>query len=219
MKTKTSTYQDGLQELRGSLKKVIPEELLNVFDNDAQNLHSYHKTILKLTKGDKAPDFELFNAVNTPIKLSSLLNQGRVVLTFYRGTWCPYCNLQLAHYQKALKNIQSLGAQLIAISPQIPDESLNIKEKNELKFEVLSDIGNRVAQQFTSVFKNGDVPINAMKELGIDFDSYYSDDSKELPIPAVFIIEKDRTITFAKSLGGNYRERVEVTEILNALKK
>lgn len=217
-KLKVPSYQDGLKELRNDLSKVLPEDALQVFDNDAKNLQAHHKTILKLNKGDKAPDFILSNATGTTIKLSDLHKEGKVVLTFYRGTWCPYCNLQLAHYQSALKEIRSLGAQLVAISPQTPDESLSVKEKNELKFEVLSDNGNIVARKYTTVFKNGDLPVNMMKELGLDFDSHYSDDSRELPIPAVFIIEQDGTVSFAESLGGNYRNRIEVSEIIDSLK-
>jgi len=106
----------------------------------------------------------------------------------------------------------------VAISSQTPDESLNIKEKNELNFEVLSDNGNIVARKYTTIFKNADAPVNTMTELGFDFDAHYSDDSRELPIPAVFIIEKDATVSFAKSAGGDYRNRVEALEIINALK-
>ncbi|HAI43416.1 MAG TPA: redoxin, partial [Maribacter sp.] len=113
-------------------------------------------------------------------------------------------NLQLAHYQNVLGDIHSLNAQLIAVSPQTPDESLNIKEKNELKFEVLSDNGNIVARNYTTVFKNGDIPVNTMTSLGFDFDGHYSDDSRELPVPAVFIIDKDGTIIFAKAEGADY---------------
>ena len=95
---------------------------------------------------------------------------------------------------------------------------LNVKEKNELNFEVLSDNGNMVARQYTTVFKNADAPVKTMTELGFDFDAHYSDDSRELPIPAVFVIEKDSTVSFAKSLGGDYRNRVEASEIINHLK-
>lgn len=219
MNTETNAYQKSLKDLRTNLGTMLPKDALNVFDTDAENLQLNHKSILKLQVGEKAPDFSLSNATDKTIKLSGLLKKGKVVLTFYRGTWCPYCNLQLAHYQNSLAEIHALGAELVAISPQTPDESLNVKEKNELDFEVLSDNGNIVARKYTTVFKNADSPINTMTELGFDFDAHYSDDSRELPIPAVFIIEKNATISFAKSLGGDYRNRVEVSEIINALKK
>lgn len=218
MNSETNSYQEKLKELRTNLGTMLPEDALNVFDQDAENLQLKHISILKLQVGDKAPDFVLSNATNDTTKLSELLTKGKVVLTFYRGSWCPYCNLQLTHYQKALNEIHNLGAQLVAISPQTPDESLNVKEKNELDFEVLSDNGNMVARKYTTVFKNANAPVNTMTELGFDFDGHYSDDSRELPVPAVFVIEKDATISFARSLGGDYRNRVEIAEIINTLK-
>ena len=178
-----------------------------------------HSEGLNLEQGDTAPDFILSNASQETIRLSNLLKKGKVLLVFYRGSWCPYCNLQLAHYQSALDQIEALGAQLVAISAQTPDESLSIKEKNQLKFEVLSDNGNMVARKYTTIFKNADAPVETMTALGFDFDAHYSDDSRELAVPAVFIIEQNSTISFAKSLGGDYRNRVEVSEIINALKK
>lgn len=170
-----------------------------------------------MSVGDKAPTFSLSNAIGETVTLKSLLEKGKVVLTFYRGTWCPYCNLQLNQYQRVLEDIKGLGANLVAISPQTPDESLKMKEKNELAFEVLSDNSNMVARQFTTVFKNGEAPIETMTALGIDFDGHYSDDSQELPVPAVFIIEQDYTISFAKAIGGDYRNRVEAADIIEAL--
>ena len=211
------SYQNGLKELRSNLTNMLPAEALNVFDSDAEALQSNYTSILKLSVGDKAPDFTLSNALGEPIRLYDLLEEQRIVLTFYRGTWCPYCNLMLAQYQQVLPEMKEAGASLVAISPQTPDESLNIKEKNELQFEVLSDNGNQVARQFTTVFKYGDQPLETMAQLGYDFDSFYADDSRELPIPATFIIEKDGTISFAKSEGGDYRNRVEASEIIDAL--
>ena len=218
MNTEKKSYQENLKDLRDNLGNMLPKEALAIFDNDAESLQVNHNSILKLQEGEKAPDFSLTNAKDKTVRLSELLKQEKVVLTFYRGSWCPYCNLQLSHYQKSLDEIHDLGAELVAISSQTPDESLNVKEKNELNFEVLSDNGNMVARQYTTVFKNADAPVNTMTELGFDFDAHYSDDSRELPIPAVFVIEKDSTVSFAKSLGGDYRNRVEASEIINHLK-
>lgn len=218
MNLQTNSFQEELKELRNNLGTMLPKEALNIFDNDAESLQAKHKSILQLQVGDQAPDFSLSNAISKTVKLSDILKNRKVVLTFYRGSWCPYCNLQLGHYQKSLNEIHDLGAELVAISPQTPDESLTVKEKNELNFEVLSDNGNIVAKKYTTVFRNADAPVDTMTELGFDFDGHYADDSRELPIPAVFVIEKDATISFAKSLGGDYRNRVEVSEIIDALK-
>ena len=215
---KIPSYQEGLKDLQDNLAKVLPTEALTIFGNDAEQLKETHQNILKLKIGAQAPNFNLSNAAGETVSLNGLLQKGKVVLTFYRGSWCPYCNLQLNQYQQILDEIEELGAQLVAVSPQTPDESLNIKEKNELKFEVLSDNGNIVAKQFTTVFRNDNAPLNAMTDLGIDFDAHYSDDSKELPVPAVFIIEQDGTISFAKAIDGDYRNRVESSDIIEALK-
>jgi len=214
---KIPSYTEELQELQGNLQKMLPPEALEVFDRDAQALQARHTSILKLNEGDTAPDFALSNAIGEVVKLSDLLKTSKVVLTFYRGTWCPYCNLQLNQYQRSLSEIKAMGAKLVAISPQTPDESLNMKEKNELQFEVLSDNGNMVARKYTTVFANGDTPVEMMTSLGIDFNSHYSDDSRELPVPAVFVIEQDGRIALAQTAGGDYRNRVEVADILNAL--
>ncbi len=219
MHIKTTSYQTEVTTLRRNLHKQLPAEALAVFDADAERLQDTHITLLKCTEGDTAYDFSLPNAVGTPKRLSELLADQKVVLVFYRGTWCPYCNLQLRHYQTELATIHALGAQLVAVSPQTADASLDIKERNELQFEALSDQGSVVAQQYTTVFKNDDAPVMAMKALGFDFDAHYSDASRLLPVPAVFIIEQDATISFAASLGGDYRNRVDVSTIITHLKK
>ena len=216
---KIPSYQQGLEELQSNLLTMLPEEALGVFDQDAQALAANHPSVLKLQLGDQAPDFSLSNAVGETITLSKLLEQGSVVLTFYRGTWCPYCNLQLNQYQQILPDIASLRAQLVAISPQTPNESLNMQEKNQLGFEVLSDNGNIVARQYTTVFRNADAPVATMSQLGIDFKAHYSDDSQELPVPAVFVIHPNGQVAWAKATGGDYRQRVEASEIINALQK
>lgn len=215
---KMSSYEEGLRELRGNLSQMLPADALKVFDMDASNLQKEHSDILKLSIGDIAPDFTLSNAIGETINLYDQLKEKRVVLTFYRGTWCPYCNLILAQYQNILPAIHKRNAVLIAVSPQTPDESLNIKEKNELQFEVLSDNGNMVAGQYTTIFKYGDQPLATMAALGYDFNSFYADDSHELPIPATFIIEQDRMVSFARSEGGDYRNRVDANQIIQSLK-
>lgn len=211
------SYNANLQQLIGELGSMLPPDKLAVFNTDAVRLSTQYTTPLKLKKGDTAPLFSLPNATGKTVSFENHLAQGPVVLTFYRGVWCPYCNLQLKTYQQILPQIREAGANLVAVSPMTPDHSLGMKETNALQFEVLSDIGNKVARQFTTVFKNGDAPIQAMKELGYDFFGFYGDKSAEIPVPATFVIASDRTIIFAGSGGGDYRERVEPRDILRAL--
>ena len=118
MNTEKKSYQENLKDLRDNLGNMLPKEALAIFDNDAESLQVNHNSILKLQEGEKAPDFSLTNAKDKTVRLSELLKKEKVVLTFYRGSWCPYCNLQLSHYQKSLDEIHDLGAELVAISSQ-----------------------------------------------------------------------------------------------------
>ncbi len=211
------SYKEDLKGLVQQLGQMLPAEKLAIFGNDARQLGQQHLSPIKLRAGDMAPAFTLPNASGNIINLQDLLRQGPVVLTFYRGGWCPYCNLQLKNYQQILPQITEAGAQLVAVSPMTPDHSLNQKQTNELQFEVLSDIGNKVARQFTAIITNPQSSIQAMTELGYDFHSFYADKSAELPVPATFVIAKNGIISFAASEGGDYRQRVEAKDILDAL--
>jgi peroxiredoxin len=101
-----------------------------------------------LKEGDQVGDFILMNAHGAPARPQQLLDHGPVVIAFYRGGWCPYCNIELRGLQRVLPQIKLLGASLVAISPQSPDNSLTTEEKNHLKFSVLSDVGNVIARRF-----------------------------------------------------------------------
>lgn len=211
------SYKEALKELKGNMAKMLPADALDTFSADAEALQKEHTSVLKLHAGDKAPDFTLSNAKNESVNLYSVLKTDRVVLTFYRGAWCPYCNLSLNQLQSILPEIKQAGARLIAISPQTPDASLSLQEKNNLQFEVLSDNGNLIAKSYTTVHPNPEKTLGKMSELGLDYDSFNADEDSELPVPATFIIERNATVSFAKSEGADYRNRVEASEIINEL--
>jgi len=214
----TVSYQQDVEALIGQLKGMFPEDKFAVFNHDAQQLAATHTSPLVVKQGDRAADFSLPNANGNQVRLQDLIKQGPLVLTFYRGVWCPYCNLHLKLLQQVLPEIRQAGANLVAISPMNPDNSKGTIETSELEFEVLSDAGNQVARQYTRVFKNADEPIKAMSELGYDFYSFYDDRSAELPVSATFIIAPDGSIVFAESEGGDYRKRTEPEKILSALR-
>lgn len=215
---KMPSYNEEKLGLQANLASMISKESLEVFNVDADQLALDFQSPLKLSVGDQVPLFQLPNAVKKIIVLQDLLTTGPVVITFYRGNWCPYCNVVLNAYQRILPDIKALGANLIAISSQNPDSSLDMQEKHNLEFEVLSDKDNKVAKQFTTIIKNSIEAVEEAQKLGVDFYSFYDDKSREIPVPAVFVIDTNGTISYAKSEGGDYRLRVEPAEILNALK-
>ena len=167
-------------------------------------------------KGERALDFSLPNATGEIISLAEKLKKGVVILSFYRGGWCPFCNLQLRAYQQILGKIKSLGASIIAISPELPDTSLSTKEKNELEFEVLSDRGNLVAEKYGLVFVTPQAHKNVHYAFDILLPKVNGDDSWTVPIPATYIIDTDGIIVWAHT-NPNYRWRAEPETILNTL--
>lgn len=166
--------------------------------------------------GDEAPDFTLPDPRGGEVALSALLREGPVVLAFYRGGWCPYCNLQLRAYQEALPAIRELGARLVAVSPQLPDQSLSMAEKNALAFDVLSDVGNRVARSYGLVYTLAEELQEGLRAAGRPLSLVNGDDSWELPVPATYVIGPDRRIV-AGEVDVDYRDRLDPREILAAL--
>jgi len=214
----SAELQPQLRELNNQSRSMMPAEVAATLQQATEDLVRSGIAERSLKEGAKAPDFVLPNVKGDPVHLSDLLARGAVVLTFYRGGWWPYCNLQLQAYQKVLPEIEALGASLVAVSPQTPDNSLTTAEKNDIKFEALSDRGNQVARQFGLVFPLADAVRPLYKGFGIDLPAVNADDSYELPMPGTFIIAEDRTIRLA-FVDADYTRRLEPSEILNSLRE
>lgn len=184
------------------------------------NLKEFQKLVIAnaslvkgLSVGDKAPDFTLPNAFGKKITLSAYLKKGAVIVKFYRGEWCPICNLDLREIQKHAPQIKSFGASILAISPQTPDAALSITQKNDLHFEVLSDANQQVIKAYNLQFDPGEDYHNRR-----DLTLVNGDGSKNLPVPATFIINEDFTIE-AAHVEANYTERMSPEKILSVLEQ
>ncbi|WP_240416428.1 peroxiredoxin-like family protein [Paenibacillus periandrae] len=169
-------------------------------------------------EGQKAKDFILKNALGEPVNLFDELSKGPVVLTFYRGGWCPFCNTQLKAYQKLLPEIEALGGQLIAVSPQSPDNTLSQQEKEELTFQVLSDTNGLVAAIYNILYDIPDYIQDIMKQMGMDLAVYNATNRWILPIPSTFMIDESGIIRSAH-VNPDFMQRLDPENILHELRK
>jgi peroxiredoxin len=215
--THATSLTEATIEMRTGLAGQIGEEPLAAFDRDADAMGASGAFAGAPDVGAPAPSFTLPDARGGDVALSDLLADGPVVLVFYRGAWCPYCNLQLAAFQSAIEHIRAEGATLVAVSPQTPDQSLTLAEQQALQFPVLSDAGNRVAAAYGLVFTSSDEATATMRSLGVELSAFNGDDSNTLPAASTFVIGQDGLVRFA-SVSGDYRWRVGPEEVLAVLR-
>ncbi len=205
-----------LTDFQAEFERTAPPGRAALYNAKIDELRARFPLEGVLAVGDAAPDFALPGVRGRMIALSKGLHNGPVILAFYRGGWCPYCDLQLRAYQSALPTIVQLGARLIAVSPQLPDGSLSTVEKNKLEFDVLSDVGNGVARSFGLVYSLPEELREALRSNGKDLTRINGDNSWELPVPATFVIAPDRRVMLAH-VDVDYRRRLAPADIIAAL--
>ncbi|MEM9797071.1 MAG: peroxiredoxin-like family protein [Pseudomonadota bacterium] len=170
-----------------------------------------------LKEGARAPFFSLPSESGAIVRMDAMLARGPLVLSFYRGVWCPYCNFDLEALQDVLPAIEARGANLVAISPQTPGNSRKSKRQTGAAFDILSDARNAVARRYGLVFKLPDYLIEGVyKPLGADLAAFNGDESWELPIPARFIVSTDGRIAYAEA-HPDYKQRPEPTALIDVL--
>lgn len=178
------------------VQQVLPEEPLEV--------------------GDQAPNFKLRNAGGDWVDLRSTLQRGPVVLTFYRGVWCPYCNSELQSLERVLPQIRELGATVLALSPETREHVQENLEKNKLSFELLSDEDNHIAKRYGLAFTLDERTVERYEGYGIDVATHNGTGKHELPIPATYVIDTNGVIRFA-FVDENYKKRAKPNDILDAI--
>ena len=169
-----------------------------------------------LKEGARAPDFTLPDACGNEVGLSHLLRQGPVVVSFYRGQWCPYCHLALRAYQQAVQQLQAGGATLVAISPQTPSHSKALAEKLGLTFALLRDRGNQVARAYGLVFTIDKALRRAHLRVGADLPTFNGTDAWELPMAGTFLVDQSGTVRLA-FVDPDFTRRLDPSVIIDRL--
>ena len=212
------TLQQEIEAFVAAANARMPSELLAEIEASIDDVRGSGIEDRALKAGDLAPDFTLPNARGRPVALAELLKRGPVILTFYRGVWCPYCNLELRAYQRILADTHAAGAELVAVSPQTPDNSLTSIETNQLAFEVLTDRANQVAAKFGIAYPTPDAVRRTTGMFGVDIDQINGVEDSELPVSATYVIDRDRRIVLA-DVDADFRKRLEPAEALAAVQR
>jgi peroxiredoxin len=212
-----ATIREQSDQLKAVAAERLPAEVIQVFDRSIEDLLGQGIPAEAVKAGDRLQPFTLEDATRTPVSLGQLVADGPAVIVFYRGGWCPYCDLALRTYQRELlPELDAFRARLVAISPQNPDQSLSTAEKAELAFTVLSDPGSRVARSIGIAFQQAGEVLAAQSQLGLDLAQVNAEGSTLLPRPTVLIVDQNRTVRFA-DVQPDYTARTEVADILAAL--
>ena len=202
----------------GKAPYFAPPEIHPVMERATAELIASGQAGRALKAGDRAPDFSLNDPDGHPVLSADLLARGPLVLSFYRGVWCPYCNLELQALQEALPQFQALGASLVAISPQLAANSRKSQRQNKLEFPILSDTGNEVAAAFGLRFTLPDYLVELYRSLKNDLPAFNGDPGWTLPMPARYVIGQDGIIAYAE-VNPDYTLRPEPEAMLPVLER
>jgi peroxiredoxin len=215
--TTPATLTQQLADFQAGFKQRVAPERVTMMEAATADLRATGIEQRALHAGDRAPhDLVLPDAAGRLVSLQSLWQRGPLVLVFYRGGWCPYCNLELRAWQQQLGALQSMGATLAAISPQTPDNSLSTAQKNELAYPVLSDSSLAAAEAFGIAFTLPPELVELYGRVGNELPVVNGNGQWTLPIPATYVIDRDGRVVFAH-VEADYRERAEPAEVLAAV--
>ena len=212
-----SNLREKIAEYDAAKAKRVPPEVLQTMADATCQLEGLGIVDRSLKAGDRIPDFSLPNHLGQERHIGELLADSVLVLNFYRGGWCPYCNLELHALQQALADIRASGADLVAISPELPDKAMDTQARHALEFEVLSDVGNRVSEAFGLTFELPEQLRPIYTSIGIDIPAFNGDDSFVLPVPASYIVDSDGIIRH-HFVNVDYTRRLEPDDLLQVLR-
>lgn len=208
------TLQAELDAFKATWTARVGAAVAQMMGHDNAALLPLAANALKV--GERFPGLTLGDQLGRPTELAQLLADGPLVITFYRGGWCPYCNLELRAYQRVLPEIQALGARLVAVTPETPDNALSTAEKNDLAFTILSDDHGRLADAVGIRFELSDAVKAYFIKAGHDLPARNGDDKWSLPMPATYVVEKGGRIALA-CVDPDYRKRLEPSEAIATL--
>lgn len=209
----SSSLASQLSATAESVSQKVPAPVVSSINESIAGLKATFDIKSTIQVGASLPAFKLPNALGNEVTSKSLLAKGPVLITFYRGDWCPYCNLALRSLQLHLDEFHAKGVTMVAISPELPNTSLSTTEKSELKFEVLSDVGNKFARQLGIVWEQPKSLDSVFEAFKVDLKAKNGDDSMALPIPTTILVDTKGVVRNIH-IDPDYRQRLETTTAL-----
>lgn len=210
------TLTQDIAALQQQLATMLPADVRATIDRTTAEQVALHPERAALQVGQRMPDFTLPDATGRQVSSTVLRAAGPLLVTFYRGEWCPYCNLALQALQRELPALAERGVTLVAISPEQPDHALSMQQKHALAFPVLSDAGNRVAQSFGLVFTLSPELQPVYRGFGIELPERNGDGSQTLPLPGTFLVDRGGIVR-AAWVDADYRRRLEPATAIAAI--
>ena len=211
------TLNDQLRATAEAAKAQMPADATASMEKAIQSLRDSGIAEHALKKGETMPDFTLPGIDGKPASSKALRKKGPLVVVFYRGAWCPFCNLQLHDLQKHLAEFKAAGATLVAISPQTPDGSASMAQKQSLEFPVLSDKGSKTAQAFGVAYTLPPDLVQTYKGFGLDLEKVNGTPDWQLPLATTYVVTRKGKVAYA-FVDVDYRKRAETSEVIDALK-
>ena len=212
------SLQDKLDEFKAKFKTQAPAEAFEAFGRSTQELIDSGQAERALKAGDQVPDFVLTDSDRNEVALRDLLAKGPVVLTFYRGVWCPYCNIELQALEEVADDIRARGATLVAISMQGESDSRKSQKDNKLSFPILTDKGGELANKFGIRWSLQDYVIPIHSGFGVELPRIHGDGQWKLPMPARYVVDTDGTIAYSE-VNPDYTRRPEPADLFPVLDK
>lgn len=212
-----SVIADDVAEMQAAMAAEPPNEVMGAFSREQAALAAAGMPAGVATPGGQLADAALLDVDGAPTSLYKAAGDGPAVLVFYRGVWCPYCNIALRAYQQhLLPALTGRGVRLLAVSPQSPDGSLSMREKHDLSFTVLSDPGNSIARSLGILTGPSEEARAAQLELGLDLTAVNADGTTGVPMPAVAILDAGHVLRWI-DVHPDYSTRTEPAQVLDAL--
>ncbi|KAL2832323.1 redoxin domain-containing protein [Aspergillus pseudoustus] len=205
--------QREISSVVAKMSTAMPDETRQVLTGAKTSFEQSFDRTTAIQPGQHLPEFQLPNAVGEPVSSAALLSTGPLLMTFYRGSWCPFCDLALRALQKHLPEFKARGVALVAITPELPDFSLSLTEKHNLEFHVLTDAGNKYAEKLGLLYSMPDSLRPVYEGAAKDLSVHNGNDEFSVPVPATILVGTDGVVRQA-FVDPDYMKRAEPAVVL-----